>query len=100
MPRPKDYKELKSFYDFQRKKDYHRKFINTLTDDWEFQEKLYDFVIDTMIDDYEVPKNYFVDDELPQIQPPQTVWAWNCLNYKVQSVRRPFIFIRRKDHVV
>jgi hypothetical protein len=97
MPRPKDYLDLKEYYDFQRKKDYHRKFIDKLIESPTLREQIYELVIkSSMFKNYQVPKNYFVGDELPQMQPPQIKWAWNCLNYRVHSVQRPFIFMKKQ----
>ena len=95
----KDYDtDMNPYYDFQRKKDYHKKFIWKLISEehQELRERLYQMVIEDMIDDYHVPNDYFVGDELPQTQPPQTLWAWNCLIYRVSSVQRPFILMRKK----
>ena len=52
-----------------------------------------------MIDEYEIPNDFHVGDELPECQPRQIKWAWNCFNYKVDAVNRPFIFMRRKNAV-
>ena len=103
MPKPKDYDtDMKPFYDFQRAKEYHKKFIWKLIskEHWEMREKLYELVIDNMLDDYQVPNDFHCGDEIPECQPPQTKWAWNCLNYRVSSVNRPFILIRRKDNAL
>jgi len=63
----------------------------------EMREVMYDMVIKVgMLEDYEIPNDFHVGDDLPDCQPPQSEWAWNCLNYRVSSVNRPFIFIRRK----
>ena len=101
MPKPKDYDtDMKPFYDFQRAKEYHKKFIWKLIpkEHWEMREKLYELVIDIMLDDYQVPNDFHCGDEIPDYQPLQTKWAWNCLNYRVSSVNRPFIFMRKKDN--
>ena len=103
MTKPKDYKELKPYWDFQRKKEYHKKFIWKLVpkEKQELREGLYDMVIKTgMLDDYEIPNDFHVGDELPECQPPQIKWAWNCLNYRVNSVHRPFIIMRRKNNAL
>ena len=100
MPKPKDYDtDMKPYWDCQRAKEYHKKFISKLIPEEHqgIRDRLYDMVIDTMIDDYQIPDDFHCGDELPVIQPPQDSWAWNCLNYKVSSVDRPFIFMRRKD---
>ena len=87
---------MKEYYDFQSKKDYHRKFINKLVDSPTLQKEIYELIIKSgMLEDYQVPDNYFTGDELPQIQPPQIKWAWNCLNYRVKTVNRPFIFMKK-----
>ena len=99
MPKPKDYEELKPYWDFQRKKEYHKKFIWKLVpkEQQEMREVMYNMVIKVgMLEDYEIPNDFHVGDDLPDCQPPQSEWAWNCLNYRVSSVNRPFIFIRRK----
>ena len=64
------------------------------------RDGLYQMVVDGMMDDYKVPDDFHCGDELPKTQPSQTKWAWNCLNYKVSSVNRPFIFMRRKDNAL
>ncbi len=103
MPRPKDYEELKPYWDFQRAKEYHKKFIWKLIpkEHQGLRMELYDMVIKTnMLDDYDIPNDFHVGDELPEYQPTQIKWAWNCFNYRVNSVNRPFIFIRRKDNAL
>ena len=73
-----------------------RKFINKLVDSPTLQKEIYELIIKSgMLEDYQVPDNYFTGDELPQIQPPQIKWAWNCLNYRVKTVNRPFIFMKK-----
>ena len=101
MPKPKDYDtDMKPYWDFQRKKEYHKKFIWKLVseDNQRLREELYDMVIEVgMIDEYEIPDDFHVGDDLPDCQPPQIKWAWNCMNYRINSVNRPFILMKKKD---
>ena len=104
MPKPKDYDtDMKPFWDFQRSKEYHKKFIWKLIPEEHqvLRNGLYQMVVDEgMIEDYKVPDDFHCGDDIPNKQPPQTKWAWNCLNYRVSSVNRPFILIRRKDNAL
>jgi len=103
MPKPKDYDtDMKPYWDYQRAKEYHKKFICELIPEehQRMRDGLYQMVVDGMMDDYKVPDDFHCGDELPKTQPSQTKWAWNCLNYKVSSVNRPFIFMRRKDNAL
>jgi hypothetical protein len=100
MPKPKDYDtDMKPYWDYQRAKEYHKKFISKLIPEEHqgIRDRLYDMVIDTMIDDYQIPDDFHCGDDLPVIQPPQDSWAWNCLNYRVSKVARPFILITSKN---
>ena len=102
MPKPKDYEELKPYWDFQRKKEYHKKFIWKLIpkEHQEIREGLYNMIIKKgMIDDYAIPDGFHVGDDLPGSQPPQIKWAWNCMNYRVSKISRPFILITSKDKI-
>jgi len=95
MTKPKDYEKLKPYWDYQRKKEYHKKFIWKLIpkEHQGMREGLYKMVIDKMIDDYKIPDDFHCGDDLPVIQLQQNSWAWNCLNYRVSKVQRPFILI-------
>tara|TARA_R110000751_G_scaffold297686_1_gene407341 strand:+ start:512 stop:838 length:327 start_codon:yes stop_codon:yes gene_type:complete len=97
MPKPKDYDtDMKPYWDYQRAKEYHKKFIWKLIPEEHqgMREELYNMVIKVgMIDDYEIPDDFHVGDELPVSQPPQDSWAWNCMNYRVSKVARPFILM-------
>ena len=101
MPKPKDYDtDMKPYWDYQRAKEYHKKFIWKLISEENqgMREELYNMVIEVgMIDEYEIPDDFHMGDDLPNCQPPQIKWAWNCLNYRINSVNRPFIFMKKKD---
>ena len=102
MPKPKDYEELKPYWDYQRAKEYHKKFIWKLIpkEHQEIREGLYNMIIKKgMIDDYAIPDGFHVGDDLPGSQPSQIKWAWNCMNYRVPKVQRPFIFITNKNKI-
>ena len=103
MPKPKDYDtDMKPYWDFQRTKEYHKKFIWKLIpkEHERSREELYNMLIESsMINDYKIPDDFHVGDELPECQPRQIKWAWNCFNYKVDAVNRPFILMRRKNAV-
>ena len=101
MPKPKDYDtDMKPYWDYQRAREYHKKFIWKLISEEHqgMREELYNMVIEVgMIDEYEIPNDFHVGDNLPNCQPPQIKWAWNCLNYRINSVNRPFIIMKKKD---
>ena len=104
MPKPKDYDtDMKPYWDFQRSKEYHKKFIWKLIPEEHqvLRNGLYQMVVDEgMIEDYKVPDDFHCGDDIPNKQPPQNKWAWNCLNYRISSVNRPFIFMRKKDNAL
>jgi hypothetical protein len=96
MPKPKDYDtDMKPYWDYKRAKEYHKKFIWKLIPEehQDIRDNLYDIVIDRMIDDYKIPNDFHCGDALPVIQPSQDSWAWNCMNYRVSKVHRPFILM-------